>query len=128
MARFIAKDATVFTLDSVAMIGTLEEATVEFTVGDEDSAAVNEINEFASPVSRSCRITGSMFVDTGGAKLAVIAAGSDPVVTTTWTTGANSYTGDFLVTTASHMVRKKSLQKQQFTLKSQGAITVTAPT
>jgi hypothetical protein len=127
MARFAAKDVTVFTLDSNTLITVLDEASIEITLGEEDSAAINEISYFASPVSRTTQITGSAFVDTGGAKLIQIANSTTPQVAVSYTTGGNAYTGTFLVMQAGHQIRKKTLQKQSFTFKSQGAVTITAP-
>lgn len=126
MALKRSLDVTVFTVGGQALIGVLTDCTVESSVLDEDAASVNEIDEDPEPVARQRRITGTALVDTA-AKLMQIIEGANPVVAFTFTTGANSYTGNALVSRVSHGTPRKRLPTETFELKVKGVLTVTAP-
>lgn len=127
MARKTAEACSVFTIEGTTLIGELMDVTISVSLGDEDASAINEVDDDPVPVSRSTTITGSCFVDVS-ATLVAKALTADPVVTFVVTTGGNSYSGTGLLSTASHEVKRKSLQKQSFTIKSKGAVVGVAPT
>jgi hypothetical protein len=127
MGKLTGLSVTLFTIGGQALVGALEEATYEITNLDEDGSGVNEASEEPELVGRQRRITGTAMVDTVAA-LITIAESSNPTVAFSFNSGGMLYSGTLLVTTVGHQVRRKSLQKQQFTMKVYGTPTVTAPT
>jgi len=126
MARLTHESVSVWSLDSEDLLGELENITISSNITDEDGSAINEVNEDPIAVARARTISGTAQVATEALLLQLIESG-DPYVAFVLTTGGNSYSGNALLTAASHELRRKSLQRVQFTLKVKGSMTTTAP-
>lgn len=118
-------DVTLFSLGGTAMVGMLENATLEVTNATEDAAGVNERWAENTIVGSNWRIEGELNVATVAGILTE--AVGDGAVSVAFETGGNDYTGNGVVETASHQVNRRSLQKQRVSIQGNGALTVTAP-
>ncbi len=103
----------------------LESATLEVTVSSEDARGVCDEWSHMWAMSRAWKITAEIFVSDAADLLGV--AADTAQVTVNFNSGANTYAGTGLITSASHSVDRSSLQKVSVTIEGQGELTVTAP-
>ncbi len=125
-ARRSGLNVSVFTLDGTSLLCELEDATVSVEVQDEDGRGVCDEWSYAFSISRAWTIEANLFVAAAGALGVADAAGSNSVAVV-FNTGANTYTGNGVITQSQHSVSKGALQKYSITIKGYGALTVTAP-
>jgi hypothetical protein len=121
-ARKRGGSATVFTLDGTNILCEFETAEMSVEITTEDARGACDDWEYAWSISKSWQLTGSLFV--ADAAFLLAAAAGDNQITVVFNTGANAYTGTGILTSGSHSVNRSSLQKQSFTIKGQGSLTV----
>lgn len=124
MAKLKGVDVSVFDINSNHFVGVLVNAQIQSSIGDEDGAAINEIDEDPEPVSRTRQITGDAQVDDYPRFMGVIES-NNPVVTFSYNTLGATYAGTGLLSQVTHSTRRKALQTESFTIKVKGSPTVT---
>lgn len=125
-ARRSGLNVSVFTLDGTSLLCELEDASLSVEVQDEDGRGVCDEWSYAFSISRSWTLEATMFASADGA-LGVADAADQNSVAVVFNTGANTYTGNGIITQAQHQVSKGSLQKWSVTIKGYGPLSVTTP-
>lgn len=114
---------TVWTVDGTSLLCELEDATISVEVDTEDAAGVCDDWKYAWSMARSWKIEQTNFVAGTGALGIQLAAG-DNQVAVVLNTGGNGYTGTGLVTSGSHSIGRRALQKDVFSIEGQGPLVV----
>lgn len=126
MARIPASALTVFTLGGDSMVCHAEECVINSSIESEDGSCINEVGAEPVAMGRARSISAQGLVDDEAVFMQLIEA-SNPVVTVAVTSGANTYSGSALITSASHTIARRQLQRQSIELQIIGALSVTAP-
>lgn len=113
-------DVSVFSLGGTDYYCDLDNATLTIEVEHEDARGVCDDWSFAWATSKSWSLDAELFV----AATAPLMADADSLVTISFNSGANTYSGTGLITSASHSAGKSGLQKVSVKIAGQGALTV----
>lgn len=114
---------SVFTLGGTDLKCSLDNASLSIEVEQEDARGVCDEWSFAWATSKSWSIDAELFVEATAPLMADMISG-DALVTVTFNSGANTYTGNGLLTSGSHSVGKSGLQKVSIKIQGQGELSV----
>lgn len=114
---------SVFSLGGTDYLCDLDNATLSVEVESEDARGVCDEWSFAWATSKSWSIDAELFV-TAAASLVTDMISGDSIVTVSFNSGANTYTGTGLLTSGSHSAGKSGLQKLSVKIQGQGALSV----
>lgn len=120
--RLTGLQVSVFNLSS-NYIDDLEDCTISFEVQNEEAKALKDQYDYPWATGRSYTIEATVFVSTAAA-LCTLAATGSAIVSISYSTGGNAYSGSGLITSASHSASKGALQRQKISIKGQGAPTI----
>lgn len=109
----VGYDVSVFTLGGVSYLGLLENAELFVENQTEDGSGVNERWGDPEIVGSNWRFEGENHIETLAS--IVSEAIGDGLLTFVWNSGANTYTGNVLITTASHQGNRRAMQKERWT-------------
>lgn len=113
-------DVSVFSLGGSSYLYDLDNATLSIEVETEDARGVGDLWSHSWSTSKSWGLDAELFVATS----ATLVADADQLVTVSFNTGANTYTGNGVLKSTSHSVGKSGLQKQSIKIEGQGALTI----
>lgn len=116
-------DVSVFTLGGSDYLCDLDNASLSVEVEHEDARGVCDEWSFAWATSKSWSLDAELFVASAAALVTDMISG-DSIVTVSFNTGANTYTGTGLLTSASHSAGKSGLQKVSVKIQGQGTLSV----
>lgn len=116
-------DVAVFSLGGTEYLCDLDNATINVEIDEEDARGVCDDWKFAWATAKGWSLDGELFVASVAPLMADIISG-DALVTVSFNTGGNTYTGNALIKSAGHSAGKTGLQKVSAKLSGQGALTV----
>jgi hypothetical protein len=122
-ARKSGLNVSVFSVGGTEYLCDLDNASLSVEVEQEDARGVCDEWAFAWATSKSWSIDAELFVSTVAALMTDI-IGGDALVTVSFNSGANTYTGTGLLTSGSHSAGKSGLQKLSIKIQGQGALAV----
>lgn len=125
MAKVAATGITAFTLDGTSIVAKFDTADLTIEVSTEEAADVNAVWSSPSIVGKSWSLSGSGSIDTTA--FFTGKADTDPTLTVVFTTGAKSYSGTGILTSAAHGVRRFGNQTESWQIVGVGALTVADP-
>lgn len=113
--RVPATAVSAFTIDGDTFLSALENAHVKVDAKHEEASAVNDLWDYAWPTKYHAEIDADMFIE-GSSLVPQIGVS----VLLFYTTGGNSYSGQFVITSVGHTVPHAGLQKQKIMFMGQG--------
>jgi hypothetical protein len=117
--RLKVTDASVFTLGGSDFLGNLKEATIKMDAKTEDGSGQADAWEFTVPVKYKAEIEGTLFLSS----VSLLVSLGDELALV-YNTGGNTYSGNFVISSASHAMPHEGQQTQKVTFKNQGEPTI----
>lgn len=115
LQRRAATEVSVFTIDGDTFLTALENAHVKVDAKHEEASAVGDLWDYAWPTKYHIELDADFFIENSSF---VPSIGQSVVVN--YTTGGNSYSGQFSITSVGHTVPHAGLQKQKVMFMGQG--------
>lgn len=125
MAKVPMASLTVFTLDEDSVVCSTNQFTLTINNEVVDVSCLNDTWLAQIVAGKSWSLSAQGEIDTEA--FATAKAISDPLVTVALTTGAGTYGGSAIMTTATHGGQRRGIQTESFELSGTGALTYAAP-